>query len=187
MKKTILKVTVAFLALTLAGCGTTKDNSKSDSSNSVKTEKKQVKKTASTSNSQKKASKTASSQTSQAPARSNSQGSTTNNGQQQVPSTNEPRLVTLNGDLNRTLGHVLLPQKDGLGQDNSRLNIRFSGDSVNYVINYSVGGKTRPLNDPALQNETPYATLTKKTYRCAVPGAGDAGKARRPEIGRAHV
>lgn len=44
MKKTILKVTVAFLALTLAGCGTTKDNSKSDSSTSVKTEKKQVKK-----------------------------------------------------------------------------------------------------------------------------------------------
>lgn len=164
MKKTILKVTVAFLALTLAGCGTTKDNSKSDSSTSVKTEKKQAKKTASTSNSQKKSSETASSQTSQAPASSSSEGSTTNNGQQQVPPTNEPRLVTLNGDLNRTLGHVLLPQKDGLGQGSSRLNIRFSGDSANYVINYSVGSKARPLNDLALQNETPYATLTKKTY-----------------------
>lgn len=164
MKKTILRVTIAFFALSLAGCGTTNDNAKSSSTTSVKTEQKKDKKSVSKRSAQKKSDKTSSSQSSLASSSVSSQSSSSSNGQQSEPSTNEPRLVSLNGDLNRSLGHVLLPEKDGLGQGSSKLNIRFSGDSANYVINYSVGSKARPLNDPALQNEVPYATFTKKTY-----------------------
>lgn len=165
MNKTILKVTVAFLALTLTGCGAqSQDQASSSSSTSVKTEKKQEqkqdKKQSAKSSSQKDPQKETSSQTSGNMASSQS---SSNSNSRPVPN-NESRLSRLNADLNRTLGHVVLPQNDGLGQGSSQLNIRFTGDSNNYTVYYSVGNKARPLNDPAIRNEAPYATLSKKTY-----------------------
>ncbi|MBN7273994.1 hypothetical protein GNF18_02245 [Ligilactobacillus pobuzihii] len=165
MNKTILKVTVAVLALTLTGCGAqSQDQASSSSSTSVKTEKKQEqkqdKKQSAKSSSQKDPQKETSSQTSGNMASSQSPS---NSNSRPVPN-NESRLSRLNADLNRTLGHVVLPQNDGLGQGSSQLNIRFTGDSNNYTVYYSVGNKARPLNDPAIRNEAPYATLSKKTY-----------------------
>ncbi|GEN47697.1 hypothetical protein [Ligilactobacillus pobuzihii] len=165
MNKTILKVTVAVLALILTGCGAqSQDQASSSSSTSVKTEKKQEqkqdKKQSAKSSSQKEPQKETSSQTSGSIASSQS---SSNNNSRPAPN-NESRLSKLNADLNRTLGHVVLPQNDGLGQGSSQLNIRFTGDSDNYTVYYSVGNKARPLNDPAIRNEAPYATLSKKTY-----------------------
>ncbi|GBG93748.1 lipoprotein [Ligilactobacillus salitolerans] len=167
MKKMILKVTIPLLALTLAGCNTNNQKDTKTSS-SVKTEKKQQSSTKKAKNSSSKnASASASSNVSSSqPATSSSSAASSSSTTPSQPTT-EPRIVTLNSALNRTLGHVLLPQKDGLGQGSDKLNARYTGNSANFTVYYSVGNSAKPLNDPSLQNETPYATLTKKTYGSA--------------------
>lgn len=166
MKKTILKVTVATLALFLAGCGSgtqQKDVAK-NSSTSVKTEKKaSSEQTSAKSSSTTNASSTVSASSSSQATSSSQASSSSSSGSQ----SSEPRILTINSALNRTLGHVLLPQVDGLGQGSADLNARYTGDSSNYAVYYSVGKEPLPLNDPAVQKETPYATVTKKTYSSA--------------------
>src|SRR5699024_1041830 len=137
MKKTILKVSVAALTLFLAGCGagTKQKDVAKNSSASVKTEQTtshKTKKQASSSTSSKETSSVVK-DSSQTGSTGGSTGSNNNGnqggGQSKAPATNEPRLVTINGALNRTLGHVLLPQADGLGQGSANLNARTTGDS----------------------------------------------------------
>lgn len=199
MKKTILKVTVAALTLLLAGCGSgtkQKDVAK-NSSTSVKTEQTsshKAKKHASSSTSSKK---TSSSVKDSSQTGSNGSTGSNNNGNQggghsEAPTNNEPRLVTINSALNRTLGHVLLPQADGLGQGSANLNARTTGDSANYTVYYSVGNRPLPVNDPAVQNEIPYATVSKKTYgsvaaaKASINYRSGAGEEGLPKVDLGH-
>ncbi|MBP5845490.1 hypothetical protein J8137_23915, partial [Lactiplantibacillus plantarum] len=57
------------------------------------------------------------------------------------------RLAALNQQLTKTLGkQALVPQVDGLTSGSSKLNMRYSGDTANYTIHYSVGQQAQPFN-----------------------------------------
>ncbi len=165
MKKVLLNVSIASVALLLWGCGTNNNNSSQDTSSKTKTEKKEPKKSSS-----KKAVHKSSTVSSSSSANAASSASSANQGQQDKSS--ESRIETLNSALNRSLGHVLLPQRDGLGEGSANLNARYTGNSANYTVYYSVGNSPKPLNDPSVQNEVPYATLYKKTYDSASAAQG---------------
>ena len=86
------------------------------------------------------------------------------------------RLAALNQQLTKTLGkQALVPQVDGLTSGSSKLNMRYSGDTANYTIHYSVGQQAQPFNATAVVDETAYATVTKTTYATTNAAAQQVG------------
>lgn len=83
------------------------------------------------------------------------------------PVTQRNRIKVLNTDLQAKLGKVALPQVTGLGQGSQNLNIAYTGNHDNYTINYTVGDKPIPFNNPAVNQQNPYAVLQKQTFNSA--------------------
>ncbi|EIW13785.1 lipoprotein precursor [Lactiplantibacillus pentosus KCA1] len=168
------------LALLLVGCSTNQSTIKSDASSSsarktttvskkasVKQSKKAAAKSASkasaTSTSQQ--SKTTSSSKQSSTAQSSSSASTQSSTKTTTATTSgTTRLATLNQQLTKALGNVLLPQSDGLTSGSQKLNVRYQGSQANYTVSYSVGQTAQAFNSKAVAKETPYATVNKKTY-----------------------
>lgn len=125
------------LALLLVGCSTNQSTTKSDASSSSARKTTTVSKKASIKQSKKAA-------------------ATTTNG--------TTRLATLNQQLTKALGNVLLPQTDGLTSGSQQLNVCYQGSQANYTVSYSVGQTAQAFNSQAVAKETPYATVNKKTY-----------------------
>lgn len=133
------------LALLLVGCSTNQSTTKSDASSSSARKTTTVSKKASIKQSKKAAAKSKS-----------KAAATTTNG--------TTRLATLNQQLTKALGNVLLPQTAGLTSGSQQLNVRYQGSQANYTVSYSVGQTAQAFNSQAVAKETPYATVNKKTY-----------------------
>ncbi|EQM55429.1 hypothetical protein N692_02260 [Lactiplantibacillus plantarum EGD-AQ4] len=168
------------LALLLVGCSTNQSTTKSDASSSSARKTTTVSKKASVKQSKKvaaksasKASATSTSQksktTSSSKQSSTAQSSSSSNSQSSTKTTTATtsgttRLATLNQQLTKALGNVLLPQSDGLTSGSQKLNVRYQGSQANYTVSYSVGQTAQAFNSKAVAKETPYATVNKKTY-----------------------
>lgn len=160
------------LALLLVGCSTNQSTTKSDASSSSarktttvskKASVKQSKKAAATSTSQASKQTTSSSKQSST-AKASSSASTQSSTKATTTTNGTTRLATLNQQLTKALGNVLLPQTDGLTSGSQQLNVRYQGSQANYTVSYSVGQTAHAFNSQAVAKETPYATVTKKTY-----------------------
>ncbi|MBU7448599.1 MULTISPECIES: hypothetical protein [Lactiplantibacillus] len=168
------------LALLLVGCSTNQSTTKSDASSSSARKTTTVSKKASVKQSKKAATKskskaaaTSTRQTSKQTTSSSKQSSTakasssasTQSSTKATTTTNgTTRLATLNQQLTKALGNVLLPQTDGLTSGSQQLNVRYQGSQANYTVSYSVGQTAQAFNSQAVAKETPYATVNKKTY-----------------------
>ncbi|WP_457951154.1 hypothetical protein [Lactiplantibacillus pentosus] len=160
------------LALLLVGCSTSQSTTKSDASSSSarktttvskKASVKQSKKAAASSTSQ-AAKQTTSSSKQSSTAKASSSASTQSSTKATTTTNGTTRLATLNQQLTKALGNVLLPQTDGLTGGSQQLNVRYQGSQANYTVSYSVGQTAQAFNSKSVAKETPYATVNKKTY-----------------------
>lgn len=77
------------------------------------------------------------------------------------------RIQDLNKQLRAHIGKIALPQADGLAQGSDNLNMRYTGDSSNYSIFYTVGNTPIKFNSGLVAKQNPYAVLTKQTFASA--------------------
>ena len=145
---------VATLALVLTGCASNQSDSKNykDESkaalNSKPTHKHAKAKTSTnTSSTSSEASSSSSSSSSSAETKSNNS------------------FASLSSQLASKLPNTLIPQASGMNASQP-VNIKYSGNSQNSKITYSLGQKNLPLNSASASNNA-YAVLTKKTYASA--------------------
>ncbi len=86
---------------------------------------------------------------------------------------NNKRLSEFNASIRNKLGNVLLPSANGLDSAPGYLNMRCSGDSNNFSIDYIISYNPYGLNDGAVSGHVPYATFSKKTYDSEGAAAND--------------
>lgn len=86
---------------------------------------------------------------------------------------NSKRLSELNASIRNKLGNVLLPSSNGLDSSPGYLNMRCTGDSNNFSVDYIVSYNPYGLNDGAVSGHVPYATFSKKTYDSEGAAAND--------------
>lgn len=161
MKGKILIMLAASLLLT--GCS---QSNKSTSSESAAGSSKVSQKSSSSKKASSKSSSVKKSASSSSTSASSSSTSSKASSWHQTTS-NAARLSTFNSEIKKKLGNVLLPSVTGLASDSGYLNVRYSGNSSNYKVYYSVGYAAKTLNDPSLSGQTPYLILTKQTYASA--------------------
>lgn len=160
MKKRWLLITAA--ALLLSGCGANSSNQEAASVKSSSQQAAQIKKSSSKKSVKadwpKKAA--ASSSSSSTVASSSSAAAATTSSQ----STAGSRIASLNQQLTKQLGQVILPQADGASSGSERLNMRYQGNATNFTVYYSLGATAKDFNDASLSAESPYAQFSKQTY-----------------------
>ncbi|MCM0599836.1 hypothetical protein [Periweissella fabalis] len=150
MKKFILAIPIAFLGLSLTACGNNQPNQVSDTTSKISSND------TSNSNNEQHHNERSSS--------SSSNKSVTSTQTPSKPATTDNRIGQLNTKLVDVLGKIALPQVDGLNKGSANLNVRYTGDTNNYQIFYSVGNQPRPFNAANLKNENPYAIFQKQTF-----------------------
>ncbi|KRK86593.1 hypothetical protein [Lentilactobacillus sunkii] len=136
---------VLLLSLILVGCGNT-NSSKQNSNNESKTDM------------QNSSSQAQSSSTSQQSA------STTSGADGSQSDSQSYDFSSLTKDLSSKLTDTLLPQESGLSNTSKNVHIRYSGNSANSTIYYSLGNDALAVNDASVKSETPYAVLAKRSY-----------------------
>lgn len=164
MKKFALAIPVVLLSLTLAACGNSNATESSSSSSNHNTKVNVTKNTSSDNSS----SDNPSSDNSSSSANSNSSSSVNNSSATSTTNVKvnatSSRLNQLNKQLTTALGNIALPQADGLENGSNNLNIRYTGNTSNYQIFYSVGNQPTTFNNPTLKQQNAYAILQKQTY-----------------------
>jgi len=175
MKKTLI-VSLAALALMLAGCGNQTEKqaqvTSSDKGSTSQKKQAQTKKASSTtSTSSSSASSQSSSETSssQAQSRATSSSAPDYSGQVQISATqNLQRLGQFNYLLKYNLGkEIVLPNNPGYNDESKKLNVWYEGDGNNYSIHYSQAASGQDFNANSLRDVTDYAVFTKRTYSSA--------------------
>lgn len=151
MKKFGLVIPVVLLGFTLAACGHSDSANKSTSTNSATSQSSTSQNTSTSSSSSTDAATTSGTQN-QSKQLAVKKASTTS------------RIGQLNHQLQAALGDIALPQADGLQKGSQNLNVRYTGNTTNYQIFYSVGNQPSAFNAAALSKQNPYATLKKETF-----------------------
>lgn len=144
---------VLLLSLILVGCGNT-NSDKQSSNNESKTD-------------MQNSSSSSSSSSSQSSANSQQSASTTSGANNAQTDSQSYDFSSLTKELSAKLTNTLLPQDSGLGNTAKKVHIRYSGNSDNSTVYYSVGNEALGLNDASLKGETPYAVLAKRSYSSA--------------------
>lgn len=173
MKK-LTKITVAALAaLMLAGCSNSSSNSNnSDNSSSTTKTSTSAKQSTSKETSSTKASSNPSSssqENSQSQSSSSSQeasSESTSDEQKELDQASNNALIQQGaGAMRQNLSDkALVVTLSGKEDSSKKVSVAYSGDGNNYTASYYLEKHAYPVNDEALKDKTPYATLTKKTY-----------------------
>lgn len=80
----------------------------------------------------------------------------------QAPSkVKKTRFALLTSKLEKENLKMELPQTSGLGAGTKNINVRYSKKKNETTVYYSVGNSKKKFNDPSLEKEHPYLTLTK--------------------------
>ncbi len=174
MKKTLI-VSLAALALVLAGCGNQAEKqTQATSSDKVSTSHKkqaQTKKASSTTStsSSSASSQSSSEESSQAQSSTAASNGPDYSGQVRISATqNLQRLGQFNYLLKYNLGkEIVIPNNPGYNDESKKLNVWYEGDGNNYSIHYSQAASGQDFNANSLRDVTDYAVFTKKTYGSA--------------------
>lgn len=157
MKKFGLAIPIVLLGFTLAACGHSDSANKSTATNSSTSQS-----TTTTNSSTSQSTAPSSSTSADAASTSSTQNQSKKIAIKQASTTS--RIGQLNHQLQAALGDIALPQADGLDKGSSNLNVRYTGDTNNYQIFYSVGNRPSAFNATTLSKQNPYATLKKETF-----------------------
>lgn len=141
---------VLLLSLLLVGCSNS-SSSKQSSNNESKTDMQ---------NSSAKSSSSSVSQSSSSSQTSNAASASGQSGTSQQAYD----FSSLTQDLSEKLSNTLLPQNAGVDTGSKNVHIRYSGNSANNTVYYSLGEDALAVNDASIKGETPYAVLSERTY-----------------------
>lgn len=148
---------ILLLSLILVGCG----NGNADKSK-LSSESKTTMQNSSSASSSSQTSKQAAASSSN--AASSSSATTKTSGSQ---ANDNYDFSSLTKQLASQLPGTKLPQASGLSQSSKAVHIRYTGNSANNTIYYSLGNEGLKLNDASIKSESAYAVLSKKTYDSA--------------------